>query len=204
MNVPREKPDFRARLHDVPHKPGVYLMRDRFHRVIYVGKAAVLPERVSSYFVPSADLGYKKQPLLDVVCDFDTIECEGEWEALLAENRLIKDIHPRFNARLTDDKTFPYLAITLREDFPRVVITRSPGEFKGAKLYGPFTAVEPGLHFIDVGTQGPDRRIGLVLALGQVERRIERAGFIEFTIHRAITFRWGELSGRAHHAGAGA
>jgi glycosyltransferase involved in cell wall biosynthesis len=75
-----------------------------------------------------------------VVEDFDYLECEGEWEALLAENRLIKDIRPRFNARLTDDKTFPYLAITLREDFPRLVITREPSspEFKGAKLFGPF------------------------------------------------------------------
>lgn len=127
----------------LPPVPGVYLMKDDRGRVVYVGKASRLPDRVSSYFVPSADLGFKKQPMLEVIADFDIVECEGEWEALLAENRLIKDIRPRFNVRLTDDKTFPYLAITMREDFPRVQITRTPGapELKGARIFGPFTAV---------------------------------------------------------------
>lgn len=127
----------------LPKVPGVYLMKDAAGVVIYVGKASKLPDRVASYFVPSADLGMKKTPMLDVVEDFDVIECEGEWEALLTENRLIKDIHPRFNARLVDDKTFPYLAITLRDDFPGVFITRNPQgeEFRGAKIFGPFTSV---------------------------------------------------------------
>lgn len=126
--------------------PGVYLIKDSQGRVIYVGKAACLPDRVSSYFLPSTvksgSLGPRKQPMLDLVEDFDVIECESEWEALLTENRLIKDIHPRFNERLTDDKTFPYLAITLRDDFPGVFITRQPGDeqFKGAKILGPFTS----------------------------------------------------------------
>ena len=129
--------------HALPKAPGVYLMKDDKGRVIYVGKASCLPDRVSSYFVPSADLGPKKQPMLDIVADFDVIECEGEWEALLTENRLVKDIHPQFNARLTDDKTFPYLVITTRDDFPGVFITREPNavEFKGAKVLGPFTSV---------------------------------------------------------------
>ncbi len=127
----------------LPKVPGVYLMKDAKGVVIYVGKAAVLPDRVSSYFVPSADLGIKKQPMLEVIDDFEVLECETEWEALLTENRLIKDIHPRFNARLIDDKTFPYLVITLRDDFPGVFITRDPNnpEYKGAKVYGPFTSV---------------------------------------------------------------
>jgi len=127
----------------LPSVPGVYLMKDAKGVVIYVGKAGCLPDRVSSYFVPSADLGTRKEPMLDVVHDFDTLECEGEWEALLTENRLIKDIHPRFNARLQDDKTFPYLIVTQREDFPRVFISRNPSdpEFKGAKVFGPFTNV---------------------------------------------------------------
>ncbi len=127
----------------LPRCPGVYLMKDAQGRVLYVGKASILPSRVTSYFVPSADLGPKKQPMLDIVEDFDFIECEGEWEALLTENRLIKDIHPRFNARLTDDKTFPYLVISMRDDFPGVFITRQPGaeEFRGAKVLGPFTSV---------------------------------------------------------------
>ena len=131
----------------LPRVPGVYLMKDAKGVVVYVGKAAKLPERVSSYFVPSAatsgGLGPKKLPMLDIIADFETIECETEWEALLTENRLIKDIHPRFNAALTDDKTFPYLVITVRDDFPGVFITRDPNapEYKGAKVYGPFTGV---------------------------------------------------------------
>ena len=127
----------------LPHKPGVYLMKDAEAHVIYVGKAGSLRNRVGSYFVPSADLGPKKQALLDFVCDFDVIECEGEWEALLMESRLIKDTRPRFNVRLVDDKTFPYLAITMREEFPGVYITRSPTDeaFRGAKIFGPFTSV---------------------------------------------------------------
>ena len=129
--------------HGLPKSPGVYLMKDAKGVVQYVGKAANLPDRVSSYFVPSADLGFKKQGLLDVVDDFDVIECEGEWEALLTENRLIKDIHPRFNVRLQDDKTFPYLVVTVKDEYPGVYITREPTapEFKGAKTFGPFTSV---------------------------------------------------------------
>jgi excinuclease ABC subunit C len=127
----------------LPKVPGVYLMKDAQGRVIYVGKAARLPDRVSSYFIPSADPGPKKRQMLDLVRDFDVIECEGEWEALLIENRLIKDIHPRFNESLTDDKTYPYLVITVRDDFPGVFITREPTapQFKGAKVLGPFTSV---------------------------------------------------------------
>ena len=135
--------DLLAKARSLPKVPGVYLMKDDKGRVLYVGKAVCLPDRVSSYFVPSADLGPKKEPMLDIVDDVDAIECEGEWEALLTENRLIKDIHPPFNVRLTDDKTFPYVVITSRDDFPGVFITRQPNEpaFKGAKVLGPFTSV---------------------------------------------------------------
>ena len=127
----------------LPKSPGVYLMKDAKGVVIYVGKARVLPNRVASYFQSSTQLGPKKQPMLELIEDFDIIECEGEWEALLAENRLIKDLHPRFNERLTDDKTFPYLVVTTREDFPGVYITREPNaeRFRGGKIIGPFTSV---------------------------------------------------------------
>ncbi len=121
--------------------PGVYLMKDAADVVIYVGKALSLPDRVSSYFVPSADLGFKKQPMLDVVVDFDIIECETEWEALLVEARLVKDLKPapRFNTRLKDGKTFPYLVVTTREDYPRVFVTRNPSEHGlNARVFGPF------------------------------------------------------------------
>ncbi|WP_432799262.1 UvrB/UvrC motif-containing protein [Poriferisphaera sp. WC338] len=127
----------------LPKVPGVYLMKDEKGRVIYVGKAVRLNERVSSYFLASTDLGLYKSKMIPLIDDFDVIECEGEWEALLAENRLIKDLHPQFNVRLTDGKSYPYLVITMRDDFPGVFITREPNaeEFRGAKVFGPFTNV---------------------------------------------------------------
>ncbi|MFM8873791.1 MAG: UvrB/UvrC motif-containing protein [Phycisphaerales bacterium] len=127
----------------LPDVPGVYLMKDAAGVVLYVGKAVRLPDRVSSYFVPSADLGARKQPMLDVVEDFEVLECEAEWEALLLESRLVKDLKPRFNELLKDDKTFPYLAVTVREQFPGVYVTRNPSDprFEGARIFGPFTSV---------------------------------------------------------------
>jgi excinuclease ABC subunit C len=124
----------------LPKTPGVYLMKDDKGRVIYVGKSHALRDRVSSYFLPSTKLEIKKAPLLDHVVDFEILDMETEVEALLAENRLIKDIQPKFNARLLDDKTFPYLEVTTGDDFPGVYVTREPRS-KGTKLYGPFTSV---------------------------------------------------------------
>lgn len=124
----------------LPKAPGVYLMRDSAGRVIYVGKASSLRDRVGSYFQPSTRLEFKKSGLLVDVTDFDVLQTEDEVEALLVENRLIKDIQPKYNARLTDDKSFPYLMITTGEDFPGVYITRQPQK-AGTKLYGPFTSV---------------------------------------------------------------
>jgi excinuclease ABC subunit C len=126
----------------LPEQPGVYLMKDADGHVLYVGKAGSLKNRVSSYFVPSADLGPKKQPMLAKIDSIDTIECDGEWEALLMESRLIKDTRPPFNTRLVDDKTFPYLVVTMRDDFPGVFITRDPAheDYRGAKIFGPFAS----------------------------------------------------------------
>src|SRR3954449_1922882 len=124
----------------LPKSPGVYLMKDDKGRVIYVGKSASLRERVSSYFQAATKLEFKKSGLLDCVVDFEIIQTDSEVEALLAENRLIKDIQPKYNARLLDDKTFPYLMITTGEEFPGVYVTREP-RTDGVKLYGPFTSV---------------------------------------------------------------
>jgi len=124
----------------LPKSPGVYLFKDDRDVVIYIGKAAVLRDRVSSYFLPSTKLEAKKISLLDHVVDFDVIQTDSEVEALLAENRLIKDIQPRYNARLLDDKTFPYVMVTTGEEFPGVYLTREP-RTEGVKLYGPFTSV---------------------------------------------------------------
>ena len=131
-----------ARARKLPPVPGVYLLKDDHGVVLYVGKAARLPDRVASYFVPSADHGPKKDRMLADVVDFDVLECESEWEALLTENRLIKDIRPKYNTDLIDDKTYPYLVVITREDFPRVVVTRTPTDeaYKGARIWGPFAA----------------------------------------------------------------
>jgi excinuclease ABC subunit C len=124
----------------LPKAPGVYLMKDDKGRVIYVGKSASLRDRVASYFQPSTKLEVRKAGLLDDVVEFDTLQTDSEVEALLAENRLIKDLHPRYNARLVDDKTYPYLMVTTGDEFPGVYITREP-KTEGVKLYGPFTSV---------------------------------------------------------------
>lgn len=124
----------------LPKAPGVYLMKDDKGRVIYIGKSASLRDRVGSYFQASTKLEHKKSGLVAQIMDFDTVQTQSEVEALLAENRLIKDIQPKFNARLLDDKTFPYLMVTTDEEFPGVYVTREPRS-KGVKLFGPFTSV---------------------------------------------------------------
>lgn len=124
----------------LPKTPGVYLMKDDKGRVIYVGKSASLRDRVSSYFQASTSLEFRKSGLLDEVVDFDILHTESEVEALLTENRLIKDLHPKYNARLVDGKTYPYLMVTLDDEFPGVYVTRVP-RTEGVKLYGPFTSV---------------------------------------------------------------
>jgi excinuclease ABC subunit C len=124
----------------LPKAPGVYLMKDAAGVVIYIGKSSSLRDRVGSYFQPGSKLELRKAGLRDAVVDFDFIQTDSEVEALLAENRLIKDIQPRYNARLLDDKTFPYLMVTTGDDFPGVYVTREP-RTKGVKLYGPFTSV---------------------------------------------------------------
>ena len=125
---------------NLPKAPGVYLMKDSKGRVIYIGKSACLRDRVCSYFLKSTKLEVRKSGLLDEVVDFEIVQTDSEVEALLAENRLIKDIQPRYNARLLDDKTFPYLMITTGEEYPGVYVTREPQE-QGVKLFGPFTSV---------------------------------------------------------------
>ena len=126
------------RVRSFPTTPGVYLMKDRQDRVIYVGKAVNLRSRAGSYFTRAARLERRTSELVHEIHDIDCIETDSEVDALLMEARLIKDIQPRFNSQLKDDKTFPYLQITTREDFPRIEFTRTPAT-KNVRLYGPFT-----------------------------------------------------------------
>ena len=131
-------------LENLPTGTGVYLMKDAEGRVLYVGKAGDLRSRVSSYFQESADLFNTRGPeiahMASLVRDIDFLDCETEVDALLRENRLIKDIQPPCNERLKDDKAFPYLEITTGDDFPGVYVTRKP-RIKGRRLFGPFTNV---------------------------------------------------------------
>ncbi len=123
-----------------PQTPGVYLMLDSAGRVIYVGKAKNLRARTSTYFLPAAAADRRTQHLVEEIHDIEFLPADSEVDALLAESRLIKDVQPKYNQELKDDKTFPYLQITTREDFPRVEITREPRQ-QGVKLYGPFASV---------------------------------------------------------------
>ncbi|MBM4088950.1 MAG: excinuclease ABC subunit UvrC [Planctomycetes bacterium] len=122
-----------------PHAPGVYLFSDRAGRVIYVGKATNLRARAGSYFLKAAAQEPRTAGWVREICDADYVQCDSEVEALLAESRLIKDVQPKYNKDQKDDKTFPYLMITTREDFPRVEVTREPRD-RGVRLFGPFAS----------------------------------------------------------------
>ncbi len=135
-------PGFRhaaTKVREFPTTPGVYLMKDSQGRVIYVGKAKNLRSRAGSYFLKNAAEEQRTSVWINEICDIDFIGCESEVDALLMESRLIKDIQPKHNKELKDDKTFPYLMISTREDFPRVEVTREPRD-RGVKLYGPFAS----------------------------------------------------------------
>jgi excinuclease ABC subunit C len=114
-------------------------MKDRQGRVIYVGKAKNLRSRAGSYFLKAATEDIRTADWVIDIADIDFVACDSEVDALLTEARLIKDIQPKNNRDLKDDKSFPYLMISTREDFPRVEVTREPRQ-KGVKLYGPFTS----------------------------------------------------------------
>ncbi len=135
----KEKPDLRKKVHEVPHKPGVYLMRDRFNRVIYVGKARDLRKRVSSYFLPSklAVADIKTRAMLDAVWDFETHTVRSEAESILLEGKLIKEYRPRYNLSFRDDKRFLLVKIDLSEEWPRFRLARFKKD-DAARYFGPY------------------------------------------------------------------
>ena len=128
---------FEHRLRVTPEKPGVYLMKDARNEVLYVGKANVLRNRLRSYFGSPSGMPPKIRRMMSRMTDFEFIVTDTEAEALILENTLIKRYRPYFNARLKDDKTYPYLKIDLTEEFPRVYITRQVAD-DGARYFGPF------------------------------------------------------------------
>src|SRR5690242_17198985 len=130
-------PQFRERLATLPTTPGVYIMRDATGMIIYVGKAVNLRNRVRTYFGALTGQAPKVARMVSHVADFEYILTDTELEALILENQLIKKHKPHYNVRLKDDKTYPYIKVTVNEDWPRVLYTRRLEE-DGARYFGPY------------------------------------------------------------------
>lgn len=138
MVNPQYAERLREKANTLPLRPGVYIMRAKNGTVIYVGKSRALKNRVSQYFHESA-FNAKTDAMTGNVYDFDYILCDTEIEALSLENSLIKLYHPKYNIKLKDDKSYPYLAVT-NEEYPRLIMTRQRD--KDAKYFGPYTGTE--------------------------------------------------------------
>jgi len=128
------------KLDTLPEGPGVYLWKDANGQVLYVGKAKRLKQRVRSYFAADFDSSPKNLLLRRLIADVETIVVASEAQSLILENNLIKEYRPRFNVRLKDDKSYPSIAVTLGDPFPRVLVTRRR-DIPGARYYGPYTDV---------------------------------------------------------------
>ena len=123
----------------LPTNPGVYLMKNEQAKIIYVGKAINLKNRVKSYFQSSKNHSPKVKSMVEKISDFEYIITANEIEALILECNLIKKYRPKYNISLRDDKTYPYIKVTLNEDYPTVSITRKILK-DGAKYFGPYTS----------------------------------------------------------------
>ena len=136
--MPATEP-IRKKIRELPHKPGVYLMKDRFGTVIYIGKARDLRKRVSQYFHPSRRLGWdlKFHALVEAIHDFDVHVVRSEPEAFLLEGKLIKEFQPRYNISFRDDKRFLLLKVNLHDPIPRFTFTRLRTD-DGSRYFGPF------------------------------------------------------------------
>ena len=132
--------DFQEELKKLPDKPGVYLMKDENGAVIYVGKARVLKNRVRQYFQLSAAHTPKVAAMVAKISEFEYIVTDTELESLILECNLIKELKPKFNILLKDDKNYPYIKITMNEDYPRILMTRRV-ESDGARYFGPYSNV---------------------------------------------------------------
>jgi excinuclease ABC subunit C len=133
----------------LPAKPGVYIFRDERSQVLYVGKAKSLRPRVRSYFQASADVRHAIAQLPERVDDIEVIVTGSEVEALHLEQNLVKRHRPPFNVRLRDDKSFPYIAVTVEDDFPRVMFTRERHR-RGVTYFGPYANAKKVRETLDV------------------------------------------------------
>ena len=140
MSDPRIPEHLQRKLDSLPDGPGVYLWKDTKGEVLYVGKAKRLRSRVRNYFMSDLDGSPKNRMLVRLIDDVETIVVPSEPQSLLLENNLIKEHQPRFNVRLKDDKSYPSIAVTLRDPFPRVLVTRRR-DIPGARYFGPYTDV---------------------------------------------------------------
>ncbi len=131
--------NFEEELKKLPEKPGVYIMHDANDTIIYVGKAVKLRNRVRQYFRPSHNEGIKKDRMVQQIARFEYIITDSELEALILECNLIKEHRPKYNTMLRDDKTYPYIRVTLGEDFPRVLFCRQVKKDK-SRYFGPYTS----------------------------------------------------------------
>ena len=130
--------DFEYHLKNLPEKPGVYIMKNSLGEIIYVGKAKILKNRVRSYFQNSKNHSEKVKVMVKNISEFEYIVTDSEMEALILECNLIKKYSPRYNIALKDDKFYPFIKITINDDFPRVFVTRKYAK-DGAKYFGPYT-----------------------------------------------------------------
>ena len=131
--------DIQEELKKLPPSPGVYIMHDRHDEIIYVGKAISLRNRVRQYFQSSRGKSAKILQMVSRIERFEYIVTDSELEALVLENNLIKENRPRYNTMLRDDKTYPYIKVTVRDPFPRIFMTRQLKKDK-AKYFGPFSS----------------------------------------------------------------
>jgi len=131
---------YRPKAGEIPTKPGVYRFRDEKHRVLYVGKAKNLRARLSNYFAPLPSLHERTRRMVTTAASVEWTVVANEFEALQLEFTWIKEYNPPFNVQFRDDKTYPYLAVTLSDDVPRVLVTRNKHQ-KGTRYFGPYTKV---------------------------------------------------------------
>lgn len=188
--------DIAEELKKLPNQPGVYIMHDSRDAIIYIGKAVSLRKRVHQYFQPSHDEGIKKAQMVKQIVRFEYIITDSELEALVLECNLIKEHRPKYNTMLRDDKTYPYIRVTLGEDFPRVLFSRQQKKDK-SRYFGPYTsagAVKDTIELInkiyqlrtcsrnlprDIGKERPCLNYHIHQCMGPCQSYISREGYRE-------------------------
>ncbi len=173
-----EKRRFQEQLSALPPKPGVYLFRDASGNVLYVGKAANLHNRVRSYFSTPYSLPPKLRRMVARVSDFEFLVTDSDQEALILECNLIKKHRPRYNVRLKDDKTYPYLKINVQDDCARVYVTRRVDK-DGSRYFGPFASASSVRKTLDLL-----KNLFPFRSCKRAIRGVDRRACLEYDIHR--------------------